>query len=362
MEPNTKLVVITLVLALTLTAATAQFCGMSVAGLYSCKPYVQTKNPLTTPIDREGPCCKALKNADDQCLCKQKTKTNPFLSGIDFDLASKLPEMCGLSKIYCKTKLLLKFLPLLELSNGSSKVWALPSGFFPRPWSEGPSPPPLLAGNLIPSSYVSSGQLTFDGDASVGVCRGIYRWLLISLKLSTFPYTSCADPSESAARKERLRHAEAQGELEEAAAVVVRSSSATARFEEQPSASPDIGSMPRAPIASRLGSLPRKGTDFASSSRVPALARLGPLMDEVTADDSVTASDTIPPKQKRKPGRPPGRKTVHASPLKLVNATPRRRKVHSTKQPPDRKLPTGLEQRDRVAKKCPALIIFRFAT
>ncbi|KAF8100174.1 hypothetical protein N665_0229s0004 [Sinapis alba] len=101
MKPNTKLVVITLVLALTLTAATAQFCGMSAAGLYACKPYVQTKNPLTTAIDPKGPCCTALSGADFQCLCKQKTKTNPFLSGINLDLASKLPEMCGLSKEAC---------------------------------------------------------------------------------------------------------------------------------------------------------------------------------------------------------------------------------------------------------------------
>ncbi|KAL0676457.1 hypothetical protein Bca4012_004438 [Brassica carinata] len=92
MEPNTKLVFITLVLALTLTAATGEFCGMSVADLYSCKPYVQTKNPLTTRIDPKGSCCSALANADVQCLCKQKTKTNPFLSGINLDLASKLPD------------------------------------------------------------------------------------------------------------------------------------------------------------------------------------------------------------------------------------------------------------------------------
>lgn len=102
MESNTKLVVITLVLALTLTAASGQsICGISYAGLYACKPYVQTKNPLTTPIDPLGPCCSALSKADFQCLCKQKTKGNPFVSGIDFDLASKLPEKCGLLAPTC---------------------------------------------------------------------------------------------------------------------------------------------------------------------------------------------------------------------------------------------------------------------
>ncbi|CAF2100446.1 unnamed protein product [Brassica napus] len=101
MEPNTKLVLITLVLALTLTAATGEFCGMSVSDLYSCKPYVQSKNPVTSAIDPKGPCCTALSKADFQCLCKQKTKTNPFLSSIDLDLASKLPEKCGLSGATC---------------------------------------------------------------------------------------------------------------------------------------------------------------------------------------------------------------------------------------------------------------------
>ncbi|KAL1208724.1 putative lipid-transfer protein DIR1 [Cardamine amara subsp. amara] len=105
MESNTKFVVITLVLALTLTAARGQsICGISYAGLYSCKPYVQTKNPLTTPIDPAGPCCSALKpltKDDFQCLCKQKTKINPFVSGIDYDLATKLPEKCGILASTC---------------------------------------------------------------------------------------------------------------------------------------------------------------------------------------------------------------------------------------------------------------------
>lgn len=102
MEPNTKLVVITLVLALTLTAATGEFCDMSISDLISCKPYVRSKKPVTA-IDPKGTCCTALSKADFQCLCKQKTQTqtNPFLSGIDLDLASKLPEKCGLSGATC---------------------------------------------------------------------------------------------------------------------------------------------------------------------------------------------------------------------------------------------------------------------
>ncbi|CAA7053015.1 unnamed protein product [Microthlaspi erraticum] len=101
MEPNTKLVLMTLVLALTLTAATGEMCGMTIAGMYSCKPYVQTENPLTTGINPKGACCTALSKADFKCLCQEKSKPHPFLSGIDFDLASKLPAKCGLSDVTC---------------------------------------------------------------------------------------------------------------------------------------------------------------------------------------------------------------------------------------------------------------------
>ncbi|KFK39218.1 hypothetical protein AALP_AA3G214900 [Arabis alpina] len=100
MEPNTKLFVMTLVLALTLTAATGQnLCGMTYTGLYSCKPYVQTKDPLTTPIDPKGPCCTALSTANFHCLCEHKD--SPFVSDIDFHLAVKLPEKCGLPAATC---------------------------------------------------------------------------------------------------------------------------------------------------------------------------------------------------------------------------------------------------------------------
>ncbi|CAN8258841.1 unnamed protein product [Cochlearia groenlandica] len=102
MVSNTKLVVLTLVLALTLTATNGlETCGMSISDLYSCKPYVQTNNPLTTAIDPKGPCCTALSKADFECLCKESTKINPFLSGIDFGLALKLPEKCGLPNATC---------------------------------------------------------------------------------------------------------------------------------------------------------------------------------------------------------------------------------------------------------------------
>ncbi|KAF3506606.1 hypothetical protein F2Q69_00003314 [Brassica cretica] len=64
-------------------------------------------------------------------------------------------------------------------------------------------------------------------------------------------YTSCADPSESAARKERLRQAEQNGQLEESVALMARAS---------------------------LANLPKRNLDVtqrASPERIPALLRLG---------------------------------------------------------------------------------------
>ncbi|CAN8269057.1 unnamed protein product [Cochlearia groenlandica] len=101
MSQNTKLVFLTLVLALTLTAATGQYiCDMTVDGLSSCEPYVRTKDPLANP-EHKGKCCTALSKANFDCLCKAKTKPIPFLSGIDFGLAAKLPGKCGLSGAPC---------------------------------------------------------------------------------------------------------------------------------------------------------------------------------------------------------------------------------------------------------------------
>ncbi|CAH8351777.1 unnamed protein product [Eruca vesicaria subsp. sativa] len=143
-------------------------------------------------------------------------------------------------------------------------------------------------------------------------------------------YTSCADPSESAARRERLRQAEAQGTLDETAAQVVRSSFPVSESERPLSPLPNSGTT-RTPIARRLGAQPDKA--IASSSRVPIMERLGPLVDEAISEERINL-ETAPPPQKRKPGRPPGRKTVNASPLKLGGAGLRRRKVLSNKPPP----------------------------
>lgn len=116
-------------------------------------------------------------------------------------------------------------------------------------------------------------------------------------------YTACADPTESAARKERMRQAEECGEPEETAIQMVRAAMITA---EQP----------------------REEVITEVSPRVPALQRLGPapIPDDLDAGPSNR-------KEKRKPGRPPGAKTVRASPLALGGISARKRKVQQPKAP-----------------------------
>ena len=55
-------------------------------------------------------------------------------------------------------------------------------------------------------------------------------------------YTQCADPTESAARRERMKKAEQQGELEETALLMVRA--ARAETETEPDAALGLRSPP----------------------------------------------------------------------------------------------------------------------
>ncbi|KAL0842768.1 hypothetical protein Bca101_016013 [Brassica carinata] len=137
-------------------------------------------------------------------------------------------------------------------------------------------------------------------------------------------YATCADPTENAARKERLRQAEEHGEIEETAIQMVRSSLATLPTEPSPGKSPETAE--RVPAKLRLGP--------ASSMKL----RLGPVLADETDPDMGTQTG------KRKPGRPPGRKKVAGSPILLTGTSSRKRKVQSAKPPVcRRKLPTSKE-------------------
>ncbi|CAF2240895.1 unnamed protein product, partial [Brassica rapa] len=163
-------------------------------------------------------------------------------------------------------------------------------------------------------------------------------------------YTNCADPTESAARRERLRLAEAQGEVEESAALMVRASLArdatTETIDEtmRATASPPA----RVPIASRLGKPPRQLQ--AAPARAPIMDILGPLLDEAsTFEEDLMRGE--PQNQKRKPGRPPGRKKATASPLSLVGTSVKKRKVQQTKPPTCRRKLMGAAGRDGKTSK-----------
>ena len=151
-------------------------------------------------------------------------------------------------------------------------------------------------------------------------------------------YTSCADPSESAARRERLRQAELQGQLEESAAQIVRASLARkdtggSATIPGPSAAPTPTATMRIPAPKRLGPSASKSPDL--TARVPIMDRLGPLLDEANSTDKDPTGSLA---QKRKPGRPQGRRTTKASPIQGAGS---KRRIANAKPPVCRRKITG---------------------
>lgn len=110
-------------------------------------------------------------------------------------------------------------------------------------------------------------------------------------------YANCADPSESAARKERLKQAEASGVIENNAVRMVRNSI----VRESTNGSPEIETdrtppQERTPISARLGPL---NGESPPSERIPISARLGPINGESPelenlAPSSGTGNDRVP--------------------------------------------------------------------
>ncbi|KAG5403735.1 hypothetical protein IGI04_009854 [Brassica rapa subsp. trilocularis] len=125
-------------------------------------------------------------------------------------------------------------------------------------------------------------------------------------------YTSCADPSESAARRERLRLAEEHGEIEQTALKMVRASLATQQ--ESPISEENAEPLERVPVRQRLGPPPS------------AKQRLGPLPSEEVSDPPNAG-----PIVKRKPGRPPGPRKVAGSPKRVTGTSARKRLVQQPK-------------------------------
>lgn len=128
-------------------------------------------------------------------------------------------------------------------------------------------------------------------------------------------YTACADPSESAERKERLRVAEAQGEIEETSIRMVQASMTIPAAREP---------------------------QLETSPRIPAVLRLGPPIHAETRSEG-----NPEPSSKRKPGRPPGKKKAHASPLKLTGSVASRRRASTKTQANKRKVGSATTQPTR---------------
>ncbi|CAA7058840.1 unnamed protein product [Microthlaspi erraticum] len=127
-------------------------------------------------------------------------------------------------------------------------------------------------------------------------------------------YSSCADPSESAAHKERLRQAEETGQLEESAAQMVRAS---------------LASQAAATVLSRALASP----EALSHDRIPASQRLGPTF--LTTGDIIEIENANQDSNlgKRKRGRPVGRKTAIKTNTLLQGTSSRKRKVYAAGSP-----------------------------
>ncbi|CAN6867512.1 unnamed protein product, partial [Brassica oleracea] len=164
-------------------------------------------------------------------------------------------------------------------------------------------------------------------------------------------YTKCADPTEMEVREERVRQAEERGQVEANARKIAR---ASLNSSEEQWMSPAKSSSERVPASQRLGPneqakepnvglVVSEGADNSrrrtpisqwlgdvatspiKSPRVPAVLRLG---TGHSGSPSKLPEDKIP--LKRKPGRPPGRVRIPASPT-IERGSPAKRRVLSTK-------------------------------
>lgn len=98
-------------------------------------------------------------------------------------------------------------------------------------------------------------------------------------------YSACADPTESAARRERVRQAEERGELEEAVVSLAWSTLEAQRLEHPENCSQKTPE--RLPALQRIGPI---------SEPISALRRLGPLNYDQEPEE-VPASEPGPVKR-----------------------------------------------------------------
>lgn len=131
-------------------------------------------------------------------------------------------------------------------------------------------------------------------------------------------YSNCQDPTESAARKERLGQAEEQGDIEEAAASLVKSN--LEAIIPDPLQALEEKTPERIPATQRLGQV---------SEPLSAFDRLGPVAHPMEED---ITSRSVLKAQKRRLGRPPLLRNTPLS-LAMMNAGIRKKRASKvTKQ------------------------------
>ncbi|XP_022568760.1 uncharacterized protein LOC111211769 [Brassica napus] len=140
-------------------------------------------------------------------------------------------------------------------------------------------------------------------EIQASVPKEVFNAAVGEVREAMMQYTQCNDPTESAARRERMRRAEEEGEMEETAALMIQA---------KMTAPTDTVKTPE---------------QQPSRERVPATLRLGPIAPSTQEP----APKVIKEAGKRKPGRPPSKRTVQGSPKLIRGSTSKKRKTHQDK-------------------------------
>ncbi|KAL0896440.1 hypothetical protein Bca101_080401 [Brassica carinata] len=196
---------------------------------------------------------------------------------------------------------------------------------------------------------------------------------MVEVRQAMIQYTNHADPTEREARRERMRLAEEEGQIEETAINMLcpiphvpdgrasereltpvtervpisqRLGPLTRSSEKSPLAASHVSSPPsqvRLPASLRLGPpepplenvLLAAGEEQKSpeSERIPATQRLG----ATTVKGKDKSLSEVPKEGKRKPGRPLGKKTDSTAALPPIGPSIKRRRVATTKPSPVRR-------------------------
>ncbi|KAG5402497.1 hypothetical protein IGI04_017104, partial [Brassica rapa subsp. trilocularis] len=252
-----------------------------------------------------------------------------------------------------------------------------------------PAPPSRSYYREIPKERLGTGEATsaspkqINGSSERGIPRArdpthfsekILEEARGEAKHALLQYTKCTDPSEREVRIERAKQAEERGQLEETALrIALRTSSSRTNLDAQHSESrsherrssskrigpasqiiaanaeentndQNSGSRDRLPATLRLGPPPNESERYEdqsllsldrSADRIPATQRLGPISLAEAIDDETDLPHLSA--AKRKPGRPPGKKTRQEKSKGPVAAVPPRRTTSRSKPSPIRR-------------------------